>query len=181
MGIISGFIPEKLIIGILTSRPDALAKVADDLVLDFGSIEYTSAILPFSFTSYYDREMGSPIYRRFVAFEKLVDPVILSSAKLRTNVIEADYALGGNRTVNIDPGLLSLKRLILASTKDNGRRVPLQNGIYAEITLVYMDGDFHTLDWTYPDYKSNEYRDIFREIRNLYRLQLKQHRKKGGF
>ena len=174
MGSISSFAPEKLIIGILTSRPEDLRAVKTDLTTAFGPIDFTSSLLPFEYTSYYDREMGSPIFRCFVAFQDLISPDSLSDAKQTTNSIEDRFTQEGNRKMNLDPGLLSLKRLILASTKDNGRRVPLADGIYAEITLIFIEKDFHPVDWTYPDYKSREYKDIFCEIRDLYRLQLKQ-------
>jgi hypothetical protein len=76
--------------------------------------------------------------------------------------------------VNIDPGLLSLSRFILASSKDGSHRVPLCEGVFAEITLVYERGGYRALPWTYPDYRSSEYLDILAEIRKLYKAQLNE-------
>ena len=120
--------------------------------------------------------MGKGIERWFYSFEKLVSPEELSRIKIRTNELEERHAVEGLRKVNYDPGLLDLNRLILATTKNVGHRIPLTDGIYAEVTLLYMKKAFHALPWTYPDYQSPEYIEILKEIRTLYRLKLKQQR-----
>ena len=43
---------------------------------------------PFTFTHYYDAEMGPPIDRFFISFERLVDPAGLARTKQETNGIE---------------------------------------------------------------------------------------------
>ncbi len=174
MGTIYVFRPEKLICGVLTSRPEYIDPITSELCSKFGSIDFKSDTIPFDFTAYYDEEMGTPIIRLFLAFETLVFPDTLAEIKTFTNRIEEKYSVERKRLVNLDPGLISLKRLILASTKDNGRRVPLTNGIYAEITLVFIGGEFHHVPWTYPDYRSQRYLDIMKKIREIYKSQLKQ-------
>ena len=174
MGVITRFGPEKLICGVLTSRPESCKAITDALTGLYGPADLTGSPELFTYTDYYDAEMGTPIYRFFLSFEDLVRPDSLAAVKIATNRIEERFAGGGLRPVNLDPGLLSLQRLVLASTKDNGRRIPLRDGIYAEITLVYVDGDYRPLDWTYPDYQSRAYRDLMKEIRGIYRKQLKQ-------
>ncbi|MBT3274183.1 MAG: DUF4416 family protein [Spirochaetales bacterium] len=178
MGTIDLYKPEKLIAGILLSDLDRLPLVRTRLIQEFGVIDLETGLLPFHYTGYYDAEMGSPIFRTFFTFETLVDPTELARIKCLSNEIEDIFCEEGNRRVNIDPGLLSLERVVLASTKDNGRRIPLRDGIYAEITLIFLFGDYEPLQWTYPDYKSREYRDIMREIRKIYRGQLKHLKQK---
>jgi hypothetical protein len=39
---------------------------------------------------------------------------------------------------------------------------------------MYRDRRFQTLPWTYPDYASEETREMFRTLRERYVLQLKQ-------
>ncbi len=175
MGSVRPFVPEKLVVPLLIANPALLSDVVVALEASFGLIDYRSREIPFEFTSYYEAEMGAGLSRVFLAFDDLVSPERLARIKLESNRIEQRYAVKGKRVVNIDPGLLSLSRLTLASTKDNGRRIPLSDGIYAEITLVYHDGDFHSLDWTYPDFRSREYRDTLCDIRRAYRDQLKRH------
>jgi hypothetical protein len=139
----------------------------------FGEIDYTSEELLFSWTSYYNEEMGSPIFRKFFSFKELVDPGILSSVKMKSNDLEDFWKREGRRHVNLDPGLLGLGRLVLASTKGPGHRIALEAGIYAEITLYYRAKHFQVLPWTYPDFRSPEYQVILGDIRDLYHSQIK--------
>jgi hypothetical protein len=116
--------------------------------------------------------MGVPITRFFVSFLRLIDPGSLAGIKRQTNRLEELFAESGKRKVNIDPGLLNLSRFILASSKDGSHRIPLSGGIFAEVTLVYESGSYRPLEWTYPDYRSCEYRDILADIRRLYKAQV---------
>jgi hypothetical protein len=174
MGQILPFKPEKLIIPILISRPQMRTPLIQELQRCYGAIDYTSRDLPFVHTHYYDEEMGTPISRFFVSFLRLIDPGTLAQIKNETNELEKRFYQAGKRTVNIDPGLLSLSRFILASSKDGSHRVPLCEGVFAEITLVYERGGYRALPWTYPDYRSSEYLDILAEIRKLYKAQLNE-------
>jgi len=81
----------------------------------------------------------------------------------------------GKRRINIDPGFLSLGKLILATTKDQCHRVYLGRGIFAEVTLFYKRKTFNPWPWTYLDYKSQEYIDIFNSIRAIYQKQIRYH------
>jgi len=172
MGEIVPFTPEKLIIGILCSRRDFVPKLEERLTELFGPIDYRSDTIPFTFTSYYNREMGDEIERYFVSFEQLVSPDQLSSSKIPTNRLEEEFTEGGLRRVNLDPGMLSLGKLILASTKDNAQRVPLADGIYGEITLIFKRKAYTALPWTYRDYQSETYQKILLVIRGRYKQQL---------
>jgi len=174
MGKTTQFEAKKLIIGIITV-PDVEAGDIEKVLVDrFGPVDYRSRILPFDFTDYYRGEMGGDLLRYFLSFAEHVDPAELPAIKHATNEIEERLSVSGNRRVNLDPGLLDLSRLILATTKDNAHRIPLRNGIYGEITLMYRKKDFVSLDWTYPDYRSEEYREILRNIREKYREDLKR-------
>ena len=125
--------------------------------------------LPFAYTDYYYREMGEPLRRRFATIAGLWASDLLPEAKITTNRLEGS----GPRRFNLDPGLLTLHSLILASTKPHAHRIPLHSGIYAEVTLIYRDGGFQALPWTYPDYASDEYQRILLEIRENLKTELK--------
>lgn len=172
MGEIVPFTPEKLIVGILCSRQEYVPKVEKRLCEFFGPIDYTSDLIPFTFTAYYDGEMGGQIQRYFVSFERLVSPEQLASHKVQTNQLETEFMEAGQRRVNLDPGLLSLGKLILASTKDNAQRIPLADGIYGEITLIFRRKEYTPLPWTYRDYQSDSYQRILLAIRGRYKQQL---------
>jgi hypothetical protein len=147
----------------------------------FGEIDYQSPEIPFTFTDYYTAEMGQGIRRVFFSVSQLWDPSLLAEAKLRSDRLEYRFLAStwdgaapnaSRRTVNLDPGMLTLGRLILASTKDNAQRIPLRDGIYAEITLLYRKGSFEPLRWTYPDFRSDAYREVLTELRARYKQQL---------
>ncbi len=172
MGTAGTYTPEKLVIGILSSRPQREEELLAVLCEEWGRVDFRSASVPFTFTHYYDEEMGLPIARSFVSFALLVDPSCLAGVKLRTNAIEERFREDGRRKVNLDPGLMALSRFALATTKESAHRVPLSGGIYAEITLLYSRGSFRPLEWTYPDFRSTEYITTLNSIRALYKEQL---------
>ncbi len=177
MGLTADFSPETLIVGVLSADPGASKDIVTELESHFGPVDYESPVLDFNYTEYYTPEMGIGLKRWFYSFRELVQPDRLGPIKILTNKIEMKYAPeSGNRSINLDPGLLDLNRLILATTKNVGHRIPLTQGIYGEVTLIYMKKDYHALPWTYPDYQSEEYKAILKEIRDNYRQKLKQHK-----
>jgi hypothetical protein len=75
--------------------------------------------------------------------------------------------------VNLDPGILSLENICLATTKPYSHRIYLAGGIWAEVTLMYRKDSYHPLEWTYPDYASQELLEIFAHLRILYKEKLR--------
>ncbi len=173
MGTPAVFAPEKLVIGVLTSREGSVEDILDVLRRDHGPADLVTEPFPFTFTHYYDAEMGEGIRRFFVSFERLVPPDTLSAVKLSTNAREDLFLRASGRTVNLDPGLLCLSRFVLATTKEGSHRIPLSGGIYGEVTLMYEKGSFRPRPWTYPDYRSGPYIDILNRIRAMYRDQVR--------
>ena len=70
------------------------------------------------------------------------------------------------RPVNIDPGLINDCRIILASTKDYSHRLYRGDGIWEEITLMYRDGAYGSLPWTYRDFTNPGYHEFFEVFRD---------------
>ena len=165
--------PVKLFCGILYQDCSVWEKASEILQERFGPLDYTSELFHFTETTYYNQEMGSDLIRLYVSFRDVVSPEILIEAKHFTNSVEKRFAdAEGRRSINLDPGLLSNANLILASTKNYCHRVYLGKGIYAEVTMIYRQGRFQDLPWTYPDYR--HHRDVFEEIRRIYRRQMKE-------
>jgi len=165
--------PVKLIASIFHRDDAGLRQAQLLLAQEFGPLDYRSGVLPFTHTDYYTPEFGAPLVRVIVAFERLVDPALLPDIKHQTNDLERVHSIGAHRAVNIDPGYVSLSKLVLATTKDHAHRVYLREGIYAEVTLRYQEGTFRPWPWTYPDYASPPYLAIFNAIRAGYRQQLR--------
>lgn len=116
--------------------------------------------------------MGAGIKRQFISFTRLIFPEQLPVIKLLTNEMEQDLSLEGRRRVNIDPGYLSLAKVVLATTKDYSHRLYLGQGIYGEVTLTCAKGRFSSFPWTYPDYQTQAYQQFFKETRDIYKMQL---------
>ncbi|GAG31998.1 unnamed protein product [marine sediment metagenome] len=155
---------------------------------------------PFEFveTDYYEPSMGPGLKKQFFAFENLLDPGELPAIKRQTNEWEAVYAKmeedrarqGGQtpdgtatsnqeddkgqqieRPLNLDPGYITEAKLVLASTKDHAHRIYLSEGIYAEVTLHYQGREWRHRDWTFPDYRREDYQVFFTTCRNELRRQ----------
>ena len=165
--------PVKFIVGLLTAERPLFDLARDALVAAYGPADYESTSLPFDQTAYYDAELGTPIWRRFLAFQRLIAPDELPAVKRHTNELEQTWACEGRRRINLDPGYIALGKLVLATTKDYGHRLYLGRGIYGEVTLIYRDGAWQLLPWTYPDYRTLVYHVILDEIRTIYNQQLR--------
>ncbi|MEW6443996.1 MAG: DUF4416 family protein [bacterium] len=164
----------KLFCSLIYEEKLALAPVLDRLVQHWGDLEFLSPRLPFTHTTYYQREMGSPLLRRFATFEETQEQEALPGLKHTSRAVEACFASeDGRRRVNIDPGLLLPDKLVLATTKNSAHRPYLGMGIYADLTLTYYNKSYRPLPWTYPDYSSESLVAIVNALRDRYRLQQK--------
>jgi len=177
MGQVKKHPPVKLIAGLIFKDKLSLDRARAALKRRFGEIDFESQVLAFNLTDYYKKEFGEDLKKSFVSFKKLVDPARLTSIKIATNKIEKRLSKGPRRLVNIDPGYLDLAKLILASTKDYIHRIYLGRGIFAEMTLYYEGDSFVPWKWTYPDYRTPAYIEIFNRIRELYLTQIKDTQK----
>jgi hypothetical protein len=158
MGNVRAFEKELLVIGILLSTDVDSFEYEISLERNFGPIFLITEKKPFTWTEYYNKEMGDGIWRCYALVERPVDPSTLASIKLATNAIEMESSRDDRRRINLDPGLLAPGRFVLATTKDRAHRIPLDKGIFSELTLIYEKGSFKALPWTYPDWASEEVR-----------------------
>ena len=142
-----------------------------ELVARFGPLDCESELLPFDHTGYYEAELGAPLLRRVLGFERLLPLDGLRQFKLATNELERAHARpNASRRVNLDPGLLTLERLVLASGKNFTHRVYLGSGIWADLTLIYNKRQgWITLPWTFPDYATDDMKRRLTALRALYK------------
>ena len=169
----------KLFCGLLASDLDLMSLAVRRLRKHFGPVDLESQVWPFDETDYYRAEMGDQIKRRFVFFEQLISVERLSDVKRLTNDLETricDETLRAHnrRPVNIDPGYMTLSKLVLATTKDYSHRIYIDRGIYAEVTLHYENGAWRPYPWTYRDYASDSYHACFHSARERLKSQLKE-------
>lgn len=158
----------KLFIGVIAKDPSLFAAIKKILTRKFGIIDLESQVLEFNYTNYYEKELGTNLKRKFFSFKNLISPDKISAIKIITNTLEKNFSKDGRRYLNLDPGYLNAAKVILATTKDYSHRIYLKNGIYAETTLVSSKGSFKPYPWTYPDYQSKEYVNVFVQMRQIF-------------
>src|SRR5262245_58617827 len=168
--------PAKYFVGLLSASADLITTIETDLAPILGAVDGRSQVVPWSASTYYEKEMGAGLMRRFVSFAQLESPESLAAVKRQTQQIEdryrsADFA---GRRINLDPGYLDSFKVVLASTKNAGQRIYLQSGIYAEATLLYHSGGFHGLSYTYPDYLWPETLSFLTALRESYLQELRR-------
>lgn len=164
MGTVKKFPEAALVIGILMTGSDREALLSA-LLEAFGPILTMTEPKPFTFTDYYDEEMGGKPHRFFVMHQNLIAPDTLAQTKLKTNDLEKRFSQAGNRRINLDPGILSLHNFILATTKNRVHRIPLRDGVYGEVTLQYKNKEFCPFSWTYADYRTPDICRLFEDFR----------------
>jgi hypothetical protein len=158
----------KLIMSLISAEDEVFRAAIETLTTHLGKPDFVSARFPFNDTNYYEEEMGRALMRRMVSFEKLILPESLPDVKLMTNRVEDQFSSHGRRKINIDPGYISAAHLILATGKGYTHRPYLRDGIYADLTLIFTDGAFHPLPWTYPDYAGQKMATLLYKIRGKY-------------
>jgi hypothetical protein len=170
--------PVLLIVAAFSRHRAVLEEVAARLEERFGPVALASPPYAFNHTRYYEPTMGPSLCKQLLAFQNLVAADCLVDVKQCTNSLEAEWAGGGlypePRPLNLDPGLLTLGKFMLATTKDQAHRIYVGQGIFAEVTLSFQTGAYEPWPWTYADYREAEVRAFLGQARVYYRQRLAQ-------
>ena len=165
--------PVRLVVSCLAGHEEIRIKALKRLIKSFGALDWYSEPMAFDQSAYYEPEMGGSLNRRLAAFETLVMPHELAAIKRSCEDIEKEFSINDRRRVNLDPGLLSEHSLILATHKTAPHRIALTPDCNAELTLLFREGGYQALPWTYPDYAGDRLKEIFFHLRDRYLWQLK--------
>lgn len=165
-----------LFVGALYSQPGVFEHCLPELSQLFGPIVLQSKVMTWDHSPYYTEEMGSPIFRSFLFFQRCIDAALLPEIKISTDEMERGNLKDGRRQLNLDPGYLTEAKVILASTKNYSHRIYLGSGIYAEQEYIFSKGAYRPLSHTYTDYKKTEYLAVFSRARQLFRTMLAERR-----
>jgi Domain of unknown function (DUF4416) len=165
-----------LVVAAFSRHEKALEWARERLQRDYGPLAGVSPSYFFHHTTYYRPTMGENLIKQLLAFEQLVALDQLSSIKLRTNQLEQELISSGEysepRPLNLDPGLLTLGKFMLATTKDQAHRIYLRDGIYAEVTLRFQSGEYEPWPWTYADYREPAVRAALKDFRDYFQRRL---------
>jgi hypothetical protein len=174
--------PVLLIVATFSRHDSALDWAKERLIEAFGPIARTSTPFDFTQTRYYEATMGTGLKKLFFVFDQLIAPEALSAVKRRTNEFEAELVAAARypeaRPLNLDPGILSLGKFMLATAKDQAHRLYLSDGIYAESTLFFRGESFEIWPWTYADYRQPAVIAFLNECREFFRLKLTEHKRR---
>jgi len=167
-----------LVVSVIYRLEGRFDEAIQRMAATWGEPERISGPFLFNQTEYYRREMGEPLLRRFFVGRSLVARDTLPEIKVAAETIEREFTTAGCRTVNIDPGMLTRENYILATGKNFSHRVYLGNGVFADLTLLFREGEYRALPWTYPDYATDEIRGFLGEVRETFR-QARKRRSEG--
>lgn len=169
MGAPTPHVPVLLLLAAFSRHDAALDWARQKAIENFGPIELESPRFAFAETHYYDATMGPELKKTFFTFQRPFDPAELVEVKLQTNRWEEEYAAAAghaeSRPLNLDPGYLTLAKLVLASTKDFAHRIYLSRGIFAEVTLLYRHHRWQHHEYTFADYRREDYQQFFAQCR----------------
>jgi hypothetical protein len=169
--------PSTLVIASFSRRPEARAWARGRLIDHFGPIALQSDPFPFHQTCYYEPTMGSGLRKEFLVFQRLTPPDALATMKRFTIDLETELAASAHfpetRPLNLDPGLLTLGKFLLATTKDQAHRIYLGRGIFAEVTLRFHEHTFEPWPWTYADYREPGVIEFLNRARDWHRRQVR--------
>jgi hypothetical protein len=166
--------PVQLFIAFIYIESSELKTCIKNLENNLGPLSLKSKILEFKHSGYYKKEMGENLKRKVIGFQNLIERDKLVEIKIFTNSLEEQFSFEERRTINIDPGYISGEHLILATGKGFYHRPYLGKGVYADLTLVYQQKSFRALEWTYPDYNSDNMLGVFYKLREIYTEKLKE-------
>ncbi len=168
----------KIILGILTREREMVNLPIKRLAESWGEEEAKSETIPFTFSNYYEEEMGRDLLRLWVSFRNLFPVAEMVKLKIKTIAIEKEYRNEkGGRLFNLDPGILTLSNFCLLTHKNYAHRIYLGEGIFGELTLLYKRGRMEALPWTYPDYQTETALKFFLNARKRLKEDLNLPRK----
>lgn len=157
-----------LVIAFLYNNELSLKEAIKLTIKKFGLIKATSDTFYFTYSKYYEEEMGENLKKIFIVFESMISRESLVNVKKITDKIELKLSKNSKRTVNIDPAILTLENFILATNKNFTHRIYLKNGVFADLTLIYKNNSYTELPWTYSDYGSEYTKNFLNKTRKIF-------------
>lgn len=166
--------PVKLFMGIIYRDEPVRTDVKEFMMRRWGIIDYESDSLPYT-DEKIGEEMGTPLFRFFVSFNRLIDPGEIALIKMACMGLEERFRYQGKRRANLDPGYVESHKVILSSSQPSPAKVYHSAGIYLDTTLLFVKEKCQSLPWSYPEFKNHFYDECFLAIRGLYKEGLKTH------
>lgn len=118
--------------------------------------------------NYYSKEMGNEnlLQRCFFFYEQNFAKEKIKEIKVEMMKIENNHLIGEQRSLNIDPGVITFENVLLTSSKNFSHRVYLGSDVYIQLEILFKENGVEFLPWTYEDYKSKDKIELFQHLRN---------------
>ena len=159
-------------VGVLVHPEVNFTTISDICKELLGSFAFMSDRLEFDMTDYYSAEMGKGLVRFWVGADYRTTPDVLVPLKWRAYQIEQEHLRPDNtRTLNLDPGYVAPSKVVLATFKDFSHRLYLGRLVYGHLELVFEQGHFKSLPWSYPDYSTQEAIRFMTKLREMITIQ----------
>ena len=149
--------------------------LTEHVLSEFGTIYDVSKPFLFAYSKYYEGEMGADLLKMFAVYDFLYSTEHALETKFKALDLEEMHAEPDGRTINLDPGYLTLAKLVLTTTKNFDHRVHLSRGIFADVQLRFRHGEFTVNPWTYPDYKDKDHLQFFMKARQHLHHLVREH------
>lgn len=148
--------------GFIFKEIEIYEKLKEEIKKIWGNFIDESDLFPFNITDYYFKEIGEPLFRRFILFDNLLkDPSKIIEVKLKSYDLEKKYSIEGKRRINIDPGYLNKFQVVITTFKRFSHRIYLGEGVYAHLEYIFKKKKPTPLPWTYPDFLQESYINLF--------------------
>ncbi|MBW2984684.1 DUF4416 family protein [Candidatus Woesearchaeota archaeon] len=154
----------KLLIAVMYSDKETCDKAVAELKNLFGDIDSESPGYNFNFTTYYEKEMGAGLKKKFISFKKTTTNEELAEIRTATGKIEDKFRINGKRTINIDPGYISKEGVFMASLKNRQFKTGIGDGIFLHKILGFEHGKIIEFNHTFADYKLKQNQDFFLKV-----------------
>lgn len=164
--------PVKLFVGLIYRDEPVRSDVKEFMMRRWGIIDFESDPLPYT-EAKIGEEMGSPLFRSFVSFNRLIDPGEIALIKMACMGLEERFRYQGKRRVNLDPGYVESHKVILSSSQPSPAKIYHSAGIYLDTVLLFVKEKCQSLPWSYPEFKNHLYDEYFLAMRGLYKEGLK--------
>ena len=150
-----------LFFALMYNNNEKLEKTINDLKNNYGNIISRSQEYDFNFTNYYEKEFGNNLKKTIIIFNKKISKKDLVEIKNKITNIEKNYSVDGKRQINIDPGYVNIKEIVLASFKGKDFKEKLNNNVFLHKVLEIENGQIKDFFHTFPDFKSKLVQEFF--------------------
>lgn len=164
--------PVKLYISLIYRDEPVRSDAKELMIRRWGKIDFESDLYPFSPPDKMAEEMGIPLFRSFVSFERLIDPGEIGLVKIGCIGLEERLRHQGKRRINLDPGYLDAHKVLITTTHGGPAKIYLSAGIYLDMALLFPKGKCQALPWSLPDFKAQTYDDTFTTLHDIYKKQI---------